>query len=157
MNLTTHFSEEELLRTDTGLPNELPAGFRCRLLKVATKLERAREILGGPILITSGYRAPAVNHAVGGSTTSVHMFALAADFNPTGMDRETAFRKLWADFHWMEDVDQLIFERGCIHMGLSLGSARRWAHADVQDPVRGRTYPRIAVWQEALPEVLPHA
>lgn len=67
MNLTTHFSEDELLRTNTGLPNELPPGFRVRLLRVATKLEQAREILGVPIAVTSGYRAPAVNHAVGGS------------------------------------------------------------------------------------------
>ena len=102
MNLTAHFTEEEFLRTRSGLPNALPAGFRVRLVRVATKLERAREILGVPLIVSQdgGYRAPAVNHWAKGSTTSAHMFALAADWNPQNMDREWAFRKLWADFHW---------------------------------------------------------
>lgn len=42
-------------------------------------LDPLREFLGFPILITSGYRSPALNRAVGGSKNSQHMSGQAAD------------------------------------------------------------------------------
>lgn len=43
-------------------------------------LQPLRDMLGKPIKITSGYRSPALNKAVGGSPSSQHQFGLAADF-----------------------------------------------------------------------------
>lgn len=42
-------------------------------------LDPLREAFGQPITISSGYRCPAVNSAVGGSKTSQHMSGQAAD------------------------------------------------------------------------------
>ena len=45
----------------------------------------------GPVIVTSGYRSPEANKAVGGSTTSHHCFGYAADFEVLNMDnRELA-------------------------------------------------------------------
>jgi uncharacterized protein YcbK (DUF882 family) len=43
------------------------------------RLEDLREALGRPIIVTSGYRCPAHNRAVGGAARSLHMAGRAAD------------------------------------------------------------------------------
>lgn len=83
--LSTHFTLAELTASATarqlGLDNR-PGPVTLRNLRtLAAGLERVRAILGGvPIRVSSGYRAPAVNAAVGGSPTSGHILGLAADF-----------------------------------------------------------------------------
>jgi zinc D-Ala-D-Ala carboxypeptidase len=56
------------------------------------KLDRIREKVGLPFIITSGYRTPAHNASVGGASSSAHMQGLAADIAaPTdGMRRAIA-------------------------------------------------------------------
>lgn len=66
-----YFSYPEFFVTNTGLPNQPPdaeEGFVIANLKALTEkaLDPIREALG-PVIITSGYRSPAVNDAVGGS------------------------------------------------------------------------------------------
>jgi hypothetical protein len=89
-------------------------------------MERVRSLLGGrAIQVTSGYRNPAVNAAVGGSATSDHMSGYSIDFVcpsfGTPYDIATAIRSS-AIF---EDVDQLIHEFG------------NWVHISF-DPTRRR-------------------
>ena len=129
--------------------NVLPDGWFPRLEVVAAKLEQARAILNCPLRISYGYRSPLLNHLCGGSPTSDHMQARAADFNPIGLGREDAFAALWADAAFMSDVDQLILERGCIHLGMGLRK-RREGRGD-------RPYPLLAVWPEPLPPPDPVA
>jgi len=149
MDLTEHFTREELISSGNhpGIQNEPPKGWDNRLQILAEKLEEARAILGVPLRVSYGYRCPALNQACGGSLTSDHMYARAVDFNPVGLGRETAFRKLWIHPMFMSGVDQLIFERGCIHLGL--GPRRRQeGRGDLP------TYPLLAVWPAALPASL---
>ena len=47
-----------------------------KLLKL---LDRIREIVGEPIIITSGFRTPAHNESVGGKEDSSHLKGLAVD------------------------------------------------------------------------------
>jgi hypothetical protein len=77
-------------------------------------LEPARALVG-PLRITSGYRCPGLNAAVGGSKTSAHMAGLAADVVPLEMDLRNAYTRL---AHSGLPMDQLIWELGrWIHIG----------------------------------------
>jgi hypothetical protein len=149
MQLTPHFSTEDLTSRGNhpGIENTVPKGWEDRLQVLAGKLEEVQAILGVPLRISYGYRCPALNQACGGSLTSDHMYARAVDFNPVGLGREAAYRKLWAHPMFMSGVDQLILERGCIHLGLG---ARRRQQGRGDMPL----YPLLAVWPEALPASL---
>lgn len=49
------------------------------------QLQQLRTTLGRPVIITSGYRNPVHNKAVGGSPTSQHLFGKAADIQVAGI------------------------------------------------------------------------
>jgi zinc D-Ala-D-Ala carboxypeptidase len=82
--LSPHFSLAELTVSDLasrrGIDNTPPMLVVVNLRNLALGLEQVREILQVPIIITSGYRSPAVNRAVGGSAVSAHCDGWAADF-----------------------------------------------------------------------------
>ncbi len=85
MQLSPHFSLAELVHSDTatdrGIDNTPSASIAANLTRLAAFLEEVRAALGGhPLQITSGYRCPALNKAVGGVADSAHLFGLAADF-----------------------------------------------------------------------------
>ena len=87
MQLTEHFSLEELTRTDhRTLDNAPDAAAIANLQRLAEFLERVKAILGGrAVMITSGYRSKAVNDAVGSSDKSQHRLGCAADLRVPGM------------------------------------------------------------------------
>ena len=62
--------------------NSLPVA--AALQRTAELLERVRALLGKPVLVSSGYRSPLVNRAVGGAASSAHMLGCAADFSSPG-------------------------------------------------------------------------
>ena len=83
--ITDDFTFGEFLQSATavrhGLDNTPSATHLANILGVlAPGMQRIRDELGVPVQITSGYRAPAVNRAVGGSASSQHQLGLAADF-----------------------------------------------------------------------------
>lgn len=83
MQLTKNFTLAELTRSTTaqklGVDNAPTPKALQQLSRTAEMLERVRKVLGVPIIVTSGYRGPAVNRAVGGATSSDHMQGQAAD------------------------------------------------------------------------------
>ena len=84
MKLSEHFTLEELTFSQTairkGIDNTPSLEVVAHLTHLAGCLEQVRALLGGPVRITSGYRSPALNAAVGGSKASAHMSGYAADF-----------------------------------------------------------------------------
>ena len=85
---TPHFSLEELEASRTadrlGIDNRIPDELLPKALALCKALEQVRELLGVPMNLTSGYRCPRLNRAVGGQRTSQHMAMEAADFIPKG-------------------------------------------------------------------------
>ena len=82
--LSQYFTLQELTKsqyaTRKGISN-LPTGiYMQNLVATAAKMDEVRKLLGKPIYVSSGYRNPAVNDAVGGSPTSSHMSGQAIDF-----------------------------------------------------------------------------
>lgn len=86
MKLSENFSLAELIEAGSarrlGLDEQFsPSEEIISNLKalVINVLQPLREAIGHEIKITSGYRSPKVNKAVGGSKTSDHLFGRAAD------------------------------------------------------------------------------
>jgi hypothetical protein len=114
--LGEHFTWDEVTRTKTGLPNPIDDDSRRRFQQLHdTVLAPLRAHLGRPIIISSGFRSPAVNKAVGGSSTSRHLTGEAADIKVPGMAPEAVaatIRKLGLP------VDQVIWYDSWVHVGI---------------------------------------
>lgn len=104
-----YFTLEEMCKSSTarrlGLTNypqreEIFDNLRTLVDKV---LDPAREMLGSPIIVNSGYRCPRVNKEVGGVKTSQHMKGEAADIYCKAQYMD----KLWNILKHLE-FDQLI-------------------------------------------------
>ena len=114
MQLTEHFSLAELTASTTaqrlGLDNTPGEDERRRLLATAEMLERIRSTLGVPVVVTSGYRSPAVNRAVGGATSSDHARGQAADILAPGFGSPYLVAKTLAPLVQVLGIGQLICE-----------------------------------------------
>lgn len=90
MKLTENFSLGEMIKSETarsrGLNNQ-PGEAEIANLKLLCEqiLQPLREAYGRPIKVNSGFRAPDVNAAVGGSRTSDHCKGQAADIEIPGV------------------------------------------------------------------------
>ena len=120
--LSPHFSLSEFTHSQTatrlGLRNEPLSAELANLRRLADVLEDVRRALGGvPIIISSGYRSPAVNNAVGGARNSAHLTGRAADFTAPrfGPPKRICQRIIDAGIVF----DQLIDERGWVHLGIA--------------------------------------
>ena len=87
MNLTPHFTLDELTHTDhRDLDNTPNENEIANLRRLADFLEQVKVVLGGkPIMVNSAFRSKAVNDAVGSKDTSQHRVGCAADIRVPGM------------------------------------------------------------------------
>jgi zinc D-Ala-D-Ala carboxypeptidase len=83
MKLSDNFYLAEFTQSDTalrlGIKNIPSPNIMGNLKKLADGLERVRTLLGHPITVSSGYRSPTLNRAIGGSENSAHCLGYAAD------------------------------------------------------------------------------
>ena len=98
MNLTEHFTLEELTHTDhrtlENTPNETE---QANIQRLAEFLETVKTLLGGkPIMVNSAFRSKAVNDAVGSKDTSQHRIGCAADIRVPGMTPDQVVRAIIA-------------------------------------------------------------
>ena len=113
-----YFSITELTQSVTakryGIDNTPSDDIKKKLtLFIEKVLDPIREDWGGPIIVSSGYRCPELNRAVGGAKTSGHQYGYCADLQVKGGMKK--IREL-ANFifEWMKDhkmkFDELLFE-----------------------------------------------
>ena len=112
--LSRNFTVAEMIQSQTaarlGLDNTPSPEVLERLKRLVLDiLEPARDALG-PLRVSSGYRSPAVNAAVGGSSASDHMTGDAADIIPIIVPVVSLARWITQNRPW----DQLIFEYGTL-------------------------------------------
>lgn len=131
MKLTEHFTLEELTHSAKaqakGIDNTAPEEFLPRLVLVAEMLERIRSTLNCPVIVTSGYRCPELNRAVGGVTSSDHTQGHAADFVAPGFGSPTEVARLLAPLVSVLSIGQLILE------GVA---GKQWVHVSTHTPER---------------------
>ena len=114
IKLSEHFSLAEFCNWKK-YPQNVPTiqqitnlTFGCRNL-----LEPAREAIGCPILINSGFRNSRVNTLVGGVKNSQHLVGQAADIRPKD---PAQFHRLVAFLRNCEYTDQLLTGSGWLHI-----------------------------------------
>ena len=126
MKLSEHFDLNEFTRSttadrlhiDNSIPEELIPNLRNLCQQV---LEPLRQHFGTPVVVSSGYRCPTLNKAVGGVPNSQHLTGEAADI---------VMPKLADVFYWLignTPFDQLGFE--------SKGSTK-WIHVSCKPNLR---------------------
>jgi zinc D-Ala-D-Ala carboxypeptidase len=134
MKLSENFSLAEMTKSQTatrkGINNEPSTDHIENLIHLAkTILQPVREHFGKPVMISSGYRSPALCEAIGSSAKSQHAKGEAADFEIGGVDN----KELAAWIADNCDFDQLILEfydgvdpnSGWIHCSSTKGKSRK--------------------------------
>ena len=121
--LSPNFSLDEFIFSQTaarlGIDNTPDARILKNLQRLATTLEQIRGALGNlPILISSGYRSPTLNRAIGGAPNSAHMDGLAVDFTCPRFGSVLATARAVAKSQIV--FDQVILEYGrWVHLGIA--------------------------------------
>lgn len=113
--MTKNFQLSEF-QCKSGAP--MPLSVRVNIERLANNLQALRDEVGKPITITSGYRSPAHNKAVGGAKNSQHLLGTAADFKVSGM----------TPIEVVEVIERLIAEGEMDEGGLK--AYRSWVHYD---------------------------
>ena len=111
MKISPHFSLEEMIKSQTALRKGLdnnPDGDQLEAMVNLCEhvLEPIRKHWGRPVIVSSGFRALAVNKAIGSKNTSQHTKGEAADIEIPGIDNLDLY-------HWIGksvEFDQLILE-----------------------------------------------
>jgi uncharacterized protein YcbK (DUF882 family) len=87
MNLSEHFTYEELTHTDHRQFDNTPnADELANLKRLASFLEQVKTVIGGkPMIVNSAFRSKPVNDAVGSKDTSQHRIGCAADIRVPDM------------------------------------------------------------------------
>ncbi len=90
-------------------------------MALADKMQELRNAIGKPFEITSAFRCPKLNKAIGGAPNSWHMQFLACDFNIEGLEPHEAVLAIKAT---KISVDKVFVERGCVHMQTNINDAK---------------------------------
>ena len=114
LNLSPHFTVAEFCNLQK-YPQNIPTiqqitnmAYGCRNL-----LEPARQAIGCPIIINSGFRNVDVNCRVGGVAGSQHLQGCAADIRPKD---PAQFQRLISFLKACEFTDQLLTGNGWLHI-----------------------------------------
>jgi zinc D-Ala-D-Ala carboxypeptidase len=119
--VSEHFTLQELTVTSTGLPNVPGDRHVVHLRSLCFAVLEPWRAHVGPIAISSGFRSPAVNKAVGGEPDSQHLRGEAVDARPLRRSLELGCDLLVRLTHEGLPVDQAIFYvrapgRGWVHV-----------------------------------------
>ena len=135
MKKIKHFTLAEFLRSTSAkrsnIDNTPSFDVVDNLNRLADYLDVIREKFGKPILISSGFRCPLLNKAVGGAVNSQHLKGLAADLVCDDMETLLSIIRETGGF------DQLITEH-------RKGSKNYWIHVSVA-PRNGKARNQVII------------
>ena len=142
MQLTKNFNLKEFIKSETATRKRIdntPNAEHAENLKYVCEkiLEPVRKHFKKPIRINSGYRGPALNKAVGGSSKSQHCNGEAVDFEIDGLPNPELAK-------WVTDnceFDQCILEFYDSKEGPNSG----WVHASIKRDGNNRKQKMTAV------------
>jgi uncharacterized protein YcbK (DUF882 family) len=135
MNLSKHFTTAEFEHSNTAksyhINNTIPEALLPNLKNLCEQvLEPLRAHAQEPITISSGYRSPELNHAVGGAKNSQHTTGEAADIYTDDIQK---LRDWYRYIQQHCPYDQLLWEKA------SSVSLHPWIHVSLKrDTSRNR-------------------
>lgn len=112
MQISQYVSYEEAVKSQTAerknIPNQ-PNTEQTENMKYVARnvFDKVREAMGVPLYVSSFFRSPALNKAIGGSKTSEHMEGCAIDIDHPTLNKQI--------FEYIKDnlpFNQLIWEFG---------------------------------------------
>jgi len=89
--LSPNFKLGEFIKPNTPMPDDI---ILWNLWLLAQRLQALRDILNRPITITSGFRTPEQNKAIGGHPLSYHLRGMAADIVVASLTPKQVQQKL---------------------------------------------------------------
>jgi uncharacterized protein YcbK (DUF882 family) len=120
----SEFTKSDVAATH-GIKNIPPDEAVENLIALCTRvLQPVRNALNEPLFISSGYRSPELNKAVGGVVTSQHLTGEAADIYCKGMSAGDLFSLILS---LGIEFDQLILYSTFVHVSFSEGNNRMQA------------------------------
>ena len=128
MKLSKNFSLQELTKSDTAIrksidntpDNEVLSNLTTLCDMVLQKVRNSH----GVVTVTSGYRSPELNRAIGGSTTSDHCKGCAADFEVQGLDNKDLAK-------WI--IDNLTFKQLILEFYEDGQPNSGWVHCSFEE------------------------
>lgn len=120
--ISKYFTVGEVTRNDIRrIPTDLMT-IR-NIYALAKELDKVREEWGSPIIVTSWYRPPGINKAVGGATNSQHIRGSAVDIYPANGNLLALQR--WLDKEaWVDKALGYGAPRGFVHLDMRKGNIR---------------------------------
>ena len=122
--MSKYFTLQEMLRSETALRKKIDNSPSFEIVRnlegLAEFLDQLREAWGSGIRVSSGYRCPSLNSAVGGVTNSAHQYGNAVDIVPVN-GRQSDFEAFLKKWLVGKKFDQCIWET-------SKSSGGRWVH-----------------------------
>lgn len=131
-NFTSAEFEASQVATRNRWGNQVPSDLAPNAIATLQMLQRIRDFLSAraghdvPMQISSGYRSPRLNLAVGGSAISDHVKALAADWTAPAFGTPFAVCQALEPEVDRLGIGQLIHEFGA------------WIHTSVRPPLHAR-------------------
>lgn len=153
MKLSQNFTLAEMTKSATAIRMGIDNNPRDEHLENITALcvnvlQKVRDEHGS-VRVSSGYRSPALNEAIGGSTTSQHSKGQAADFECSSISNYDL--AVWIDENL--EYDQLILEfytagepsSGWVHVSYKESGNRKQALTAVKE--NGKTVYKVGLVQ----------
>lgn len=149
--ITQNFYYSELIQSSValrlGINNTPTAEHQKNLIEATKKLwQPTRDLLGKSMLVSSGYRSPALNDAVGGSDSSAHSIGFAIDFTSPSFGNTRKIAEFLVKELKRKNIkfDQIILEfpdspSSWIHLGYKSQTGQQRGQVLTAKKIDGRT------------------
>lgn len=124
MDISLHFTYEEAIHSQTAERNNIdnnPNAVVLETIKSAgVKMDKVRELLGVPVIVSSWYRCLKLNNLLSKATHSQHIDGEAIDFISPKFGSPLAICRKIIENKELIGYDQLILEHTWVHISFAI-------------------------------------
>ena len=153
MKLSKNLSLNEVIKSNTaerrGIDNNPNESHLANLKYLAEQVfQPIRDHFGVPIYISSGYRSPALNEAIGGSPHSFHSHGMALDLDQDGRNKGVSNADVFFFIKENLPFSELIWEFGTednpnwVHVAIAKGRENE-KKTKIAEKINGKTQYKI--------------